>query len=135
MGAPNSESMPKSSLPGPNAEVVRASRLILTELLRAREAAKICVEKKEWWPADLQPTTKAWRNLKQTVALKFSIEDWSTLVSGFEAVDNLVKEAARNGDDAATLTDDARDRIIPLLADIERGCTTLARYFLSHTED
>jgi hypothetical protein len=128
--------MPKNSLPEPNAEVVRTSRLILTELLRAREAAKICVEKKEWWPADLQPTTEAWRNLRRAVALKFSIEDWSALVSGFEAVNNLVKEAARNDDDAATLTDEARDRIIPLLADIERGCTTLARYFLSqNTED
>src|ERR1700724_2446131 len=82
MGAAKSLSIPKRSLAGPSVEAVRASTLILTELLRAREAAKICVEKKEWWPADLQPTTKTWRNLSRDVALKFSIEDWSAVVSG-----------------------------------------------------
>jgi hypothetical protein len=132
MGIQKSLSMPKRSLPTPSAQVAEASRLILTELLRAREAAKTCIERKEWWPANLQPTTKAWGNLRRTVVLEFSIEDWSALVCGFEAVDNLMKEADRNGDDAATLTDEARERIIPLLTDIERGCTVLARYVLSH---
>jgi hypothetical protein len=135
IGAAKSFSIPQRSLAVRSVETARASRLVLTELLRAREAARICIEKKEWWPPDLQPTSKAWLNLRRHFALELSIEDWSAVVSGFEAVDNLTKEAADTGDAAATVTEEARQRIIPLLADIERGCTALARYFLSQTED
>jgi len=111
-------------------ETTRASRLICAELLKARAAAKICIEEKHWWPADLQPTSEAWQNFGRVIACEFSIKDWSAVVSGFEAVENLIKEAAQIGETPATLGGETAERIIPLLEHIERGCTALAQYLL-----
>jgi hypothetical protein len=67
-------------------EFIEASTLICTELLRARAAAKICIEEKHWWTVDLQPTTKAWQNCRPAIARELSLTGWSAVISGFEAL-------------------------------------------------
>jgi hypothetical protein len=105
---------------------MKASKLICTELLRARAAAKICVEEKHWWSVDLQPTTEAWQNYRPVIARELSITGWSAVVSGFEALENLVKEASQVGEIGGTLTEETAARIVPLLHEIELGCIALA---------
>ena len=43
-------------------DLKRASRLIDAQLLVARAAAVICVEKKHWWSDDGNLPTDAWQN-------------------------------------------------------------------------
>lgn len=107
-------------------DLKRASRLIDAQLLAARAAAVICVEKKHWWSDDVNLPTDAWQKYSATIAPELSHSAWVTLMTAVFAVDHL--RMARDMSAKLGLRGDIADTstLVPMLRDIEAGRQALA---------
>lgn len=102
--------------------------MIGIELFTAGAAARICVEKRYWWSADVSLKTEEWQKYASVIAPYLSDTDWNALVIAFMAVDNLRTIGDPRSTDA--ITDAIADKIAPILRDIEKGKDAIRPYHL-----
>jgi hypothetical protein len=113
-------------------ELKRGARLIDADLSRAQAAANICVEKRQWWSADIPPlTTEGWQQYRGIIAPELSNNAWVTVRVAVEAVDNL-KTARSIGIETGIIIipDNIANQIVPMLNDISTGRAALAIFVL-----
>ncbi len=111
-------------------ELKRAARLIDAELMRARSAARICIEERHWWSADVRElSTEAWQKYGDTVAPDLSDEAWFAILAAVEAVENIRSARGIFIDQrlgAHPISDAIAARLVPMLSDVELGRVALA---------
>jgi len=106
-------------------ELKRAKREVGFELLTAETSARICVEKRHEYSADIHLTMDAWKQHESILSDELSDPEWFAVTLAFIAVDNLltVSSSWATFDDFPESTSKA---IAPILNDIERGRKALA---------
>jgi hypothetical protein len=109
-----------------------AARLIDADLSRAGAAAKICVEKRRWWPSDVrQLSDEAWEKYSPDIAPVLPNQAWADVLTAIEAVDDLkrFREIAVETELVAnSIPDTTAEQIVPVLTDIKNGRAALAPF-------
>jgi hypothetical protein len=126
----------EESVEGPRSRTVEsrvALRFVCLELLKARTAARSYLETKRRSSTDVQLTSNAWQAHRSVLALELSLSDWTAVVSGFDAVNNILSGACDvqpAGETSGSSIEISAELMSPLVQEIERGCVALAPYAL-----
>lgn len=110
-------------------EVRRAARLIFNELWRARAAARMCIDTRQWWLGDERPLTcDAWKEYGPVIIADLSDEDWLYIRNAIEGVDYmgvLWKGAVAYGKQNQEVPQLVIENIVRNLEHIELGIISL----------
>ncbi len=100
-------------------EVRRAARLIDDDLHTAADAARWCVEHKEWWFSGQQLTSMGWQQYRDVLAPELSEIAWPAVSLAVTTIDRLqsVRDQAARGHRAKMATDpDTADMVAAAIA-------------------